>query len=811
MFDNYIKITVRNFLRNKTYSLINLLGLAIGIACTILILLFVQDELSYDSFHTKKDRIVRITREWLNRDGTPSLHLARVAPPIGPLLETDYPDIIEEMVRVRSDYSTRLQVGSKVFIENRFFWAEDGFFNIFDFELIEGDKNTALSEPNTIVISEEIAERFFGDTDPLGQIVNYEDQRDLMVTGVFKKVPENSHFKFDILGSFITLYDSFGREFMETNWGRNNYMTYFLLRNESFIGELQSRTPEFLDKHLTARSLSQNGQPPSIQPSKINLLHVQRLTDIHLKSHLNSEVGQNGDITNVYMFSAIALFIMLIACINFMNLSTARSAKRAKEIGMRKVLGAYKKQLIYQFIGESMFLSFLALVLALGIVHLVLPSLNAFIGKELALNYAQNIPAVLMIILITFLVGLISGSYPAFFLSSFRPVTALKGNEKISRGRFSFRTVMVIIQFTISITLLICMGIVYKQMEFFRNKKLGFNKDQVIIMPASPGMRENLDGLKSRLKQNSNIKSVAASDLIPSDKLLNSWGAWKLDGEEFVPMGFRLAVVQIDYDFLDTYEFDLVAGRKLSRDYAFDDSTSYILNEAAVKKLGWSPQEAVGKPIEYGGKRGQIIGVLKDFNFESLHNEIVPIIFLTGSKRYYNLAIRTSGIEYSQVIEYLKEIWLDYNPDYPFQYAFLDENFDSLYRSEKQLGEIFGIFSMLAVIIACLGLFGLASFSAEQRRKEIGIRKVLGASVLNILGNFSKEYFILILFSNVIAWPAAYFLMNAWLEDIYYKTAMGLEVFVLAGIIALGIALLTVSLQSLKAATTNPMESLKYE
>lgn len=810
MLKNYIKITLRNIYKNKLFSLINILGLAAGIACTILILLFVQDELSYDQFHSKKNRIVRVTREWLNQDGESSLHLARVAPPIGTLIQNDYSQMIESMVRIAQDYRTKLKYNNDVFIEEKFYWAEKDLFNIFDFHLIKGNKETALSQPNSVVISETTAQRLFGNENPIGKVINYEGQRDLAVTGVVKDAPQNSHFKFDYLASFITLYEINGVEFFQTNWGSNNYATYFLLKNENLKSELQAQMPAFIDKHLTQVIRNFTGQDPAFQPSKFNIVHVQSLTDIHLHSHLNSEFEQNGDITNIYLFSAIAVFILLIACINFMNLATAKSSKRAKEIGMRKVLGAEKKQLVYQFIGESLFISFLSLMISIGIVEAALPSLNNFIGKELAVNYFDNPIALLGIILITLFVGLISGSYPAFLLSSFKPVSVLKGNNQKGSGRSLFRTVLVVSQFTISIVLIISMTVVYNQMEFFRNKKLGFNKDQLVILPAGERMLENIDGFKSILLQNPNIKSVAASDLIPSDKLLNNWGAKRYEGNSSVPLDFRLAVVQVDYDFVETYQFEIASGRNFSREYASDDSNSYILNEAAAKRLGWSPQDAVGKPLEYGNVPGTVIGVLKDFNFESLHNEITPVVFVYNRFGMGNFTVRVAG-DIPGAIDFLKGIWEQYNPDYPFEHSFLNNDFEALYASEEQLGEIFGVFAFLAVFIACLGLFGLASFAAEQKTKEIGIRKVLGATVTNIVSRFTFEFVKLILIANIIAWPLAYYAMNTWLDTFAYKTDLALSTFISAGFIALIIAVATISFQAVKASLTNPAKTLKYE
>lgn len=816
MFKNYLKIAFRNILKHKVYSLINILGLAIGMACSILILLWVRDELSYDRFHANAESIYRVTREWKNQDGETSLHLARVAPPIGPLLKNDFPSIVEDVVRIRADYNTLLKLDDRTFVEDNFFWAEANVFDIFSFPFLKGDPATALKEPNSVVLTEAMAQKYFpkestiGETDPLGKTINYEGEADLKVTGVVQNIPQNSHFKFDFLGSFITLENFFGKEFMASNWGRNNYLTYLLLPEGFSPDVLREQIPGFLDKHISQLVINETGQPPANKPSRTNQLHLQKLTDIHLHSHLTTEIEQNGDIVNVYLFSAIAFFILLIACINFMNLATARSAKRAREIGMRKVLGAYRKQLIGQFLGESLLIAALALIIAVSVVEAVLPYFNDFVGKNLSLSIWQNPEMILGLIAITLFVGLVSGSYPAFLLSSFRPVRVLKGEDK-SSGKSAFRRVLVVSQFTISIALIISMGIVYHQLDFLRHKKLGFNKEQVVILQASGDMQENFETIRSRLMQNSSILNVSASRLIPSNKLLNSWGGQVLDGEETVPLTFRLAVVEVNYDFFQTYEMPLLAGRDFSREYATDDSAAFVLNRAAVEKLGWTVEEAVNKSMIYGERNGRVIGVVEDVHFESLHNKIVPIIYLINGAGSYQFALRLSGQDIPASLAFIKNIWTEYQPDYPFEYRFLDEQLGALYDSEENLGKIFGIFSLLAVVIACLGLYGLAAFSAEQRTKEIGIRKALGASVKNLVGLLSKEFLKLVIIANIIAWPVAWYAMNRWLENFAYRINIAWWVFILAGTLALAIALLTVAYQAIKAAVANPVKSLRYE
>jgi len=810
MIKNYFKIALRNLARFKIYSFINLAGLAVGMACSILIILFIQDELSYDRFNKNADRIYRVSREWFNRDGTSNLHLARVAPPIGPLLKNDFPNIVEEEARVASDWNSLLQVGDKTFIEDRFFWAENSFFKIFTFKFIEGDPNTALKDPYSVVLTESMAKKYFGDENPVGKTILYEKEDNLKVTGVIEDVPENSHFKFDFLGSFITLNDYIGVENLTTNWSNNSFVTYLLLPKNFPVSELERQIPGFLDKHLTQRSLDHNGRPPEIQPSKTTKLHLWKLTDIHLHSHLTTELEENGSISDVYIFSIVALFTLLIACINFMNLATARSEKRAREIGMRKVLGAYKKQLMIQFIGESLIICFIAMIFAIVLVEAVLPFFNNFVGKHLSLDYFGNPLVLLGLLGLTILVGLISGSYPAFLLSSLSTIKVLKGG-KISTGKSIFRTVLVVSQFTISIALIICMGIVYSQMQFIRNKDLGYNKNKIVLLPSNSEMRENIESVKAQLYENPNILSVTSSRLVPSEILRNSWGGRLVGGDETTPINFRLAVQEVDYDFVKTYGLQLIAGRDFSREYGTDDSSAFILNEAAVKKLGWSPREAIGKKMIYGNRNGQVIGVLNNFNFESLHNKIVPIIFLITKTGNSKFSVKISGNDIPGTLAFLKEKWTEFRPDYPFEYTFLEDRINDLYSSDRKLGDIFGIFSLLAVIIASLGLLGLATYAAEQRTKEVGIRKALGATVSGIVILFSKDFLKLVVLSNIVAWPLAYFVMRKWMEDFAYKAGISIWIFVLSGLIAVLIALLTVSFQAVKAAVTNPVESLRYE
>jgi putative ABC transport system permease protein len=812
MLKNYLKIAVRNIAKQKGYSFINIFGLAVGLTCAILIITYIQNELSYDKFNKNADQIYRVTREWFNNNGESSLHLARVAPPIGPLLKNDFPHIVKEEVRFLQDDDVFLEINNNPVVENRFFWAEQSVFNIFTIHFIEGDPETALKEPQTLVITQSAAKKYFGNEDPLGKTIKYNHEYDFKVTGVTQDVPENSHFHYDFLASFITLYNAnaVGRKELETNWGSNNYITYLLIPKGMPIEQLKNKVPGFIDKYVAQFYLSNNVKLPTIALHKLTTLHFQKLTDIHLKSHLATEIEPNGDIDTVYLLGAVALFLLLIGCINFMNLATARSAKRSKEIGVRKVMGADKGQLVKQFLGESMVTVIIALFFSIIFVELTIRPFSDFMERDLHFNLITNFPLAAIILGITLFVGLAAGIYPAFVLSSFNPVKSLHDNQLFSR-KSALRSALVVLQFVISITLLISMGIVYSQMQFVQNKDLGYNKDHLIILPSSGKIKDNLDSFKSQLLQNPNIKMVATSRLVPSNMLLNSWGGRIYQNGKSEPLSFRLAVQEVDYDFINTYQLKMLAGREFSKQYATDDSAAFIFNESAVKKLGWTNEEAIGKRMNYGGNDGKIVGVVNDFNFESLHNEIVPIIFLITNRGNNQVTVRISGKDIPETLSFLKQKWADYRLGYPFDYEFLNQKLNSLYRKDQKLGSAFGIFALIAVIIACLGLFGLASYTSEVRTKEIGVRKVLGASVSNIVFLMSREFMWLIIIANIVAWPVAYYAMSKWLGEFAYATGINIWLFISAGALALLIAIITVSYQSIKAAVQNPVKSLRYE
>lgn len=803
MLKNYLKIALRKLWKEKTYSAINIFGLAVGMTCCVLILVFIQDELQYDQHHEKKDRIYRVTREWFNADGASSLHLARVAPPVAPLMKIDFQDI-EQIARLWGGTGIWLmQTDDQTFLEEVIYFAEPAVFDIFSMSLIRGNPAKALLDPNSLILSESKARQYFGDEDPIGKSILVDKQMPMKVTGVMKDIPRTSHFHFDLVSSFVTLNQFFDEQHFQ-NWGRNNYATYLLTRPGADWKKIDAALPAFMDKHMGLI----NGEPAS----KRTRLHLQPLTEIHLHSKLQSELGQNGDIFYVYIFAGIGFFLMIIACINFMNLSTARSANRAREIGLRKVVGAARTQLIRQFIGESMLFAALALMLTVIFVELAMPFFRSFVGKDIAVNYPGNLTVTLGLLIITVFVGLFSGSYPALFLSSFRTIDVLKGKLTGAGRTTRLRKALVVFQFSISIVLIVSVAVVFRQVEFFHTNKLGFDKERIVTFSLFPEMKEKWDVIRERVSQDPNVLHVTASKRIPSGRLLDSWTTRAEQKGVFKQIDFRMAAVPVDYEFFDTYGIKLVAGRSFSRLHATDDSAGYVLNQAAVRRLGWATDEAaVGKVYESGNKKGTVVGVVQDFHFESLHAEIPPISFMIG-KNNYNVAsvkIKPDGIP--NVLQLLKSVWAEFYPEYPFSYTFVDQEFDTLYKSEEKLMSFFGLFSGLAILIACLGLLGLSAFTAQKRTKEIGIRKVLGASAAGLVGLLSAEFVKLVVVANVIAWPIAYLAMDHWLQGFAYRIDLNLTVFLLAGMGALLISFVTVSYQAVRTALANPVDSLRYE
>jgi len=815
MLKNYIKIAVRNLRKNPGYSFINIFGLALGMGICILILLYVQHELSYDKYHDNSDRIVRVSRAWFNQDGEISLHLGHAAPPFGPLLEEDFQDNIQEMVRFL-EVSPLLRYEENAFVEDRFFFADPEVFSMFSWKLIKGDPANALKNPDGLVVTERMAKKYFGDEDPIGKAIEFQlgsNILPLQVTGVAENIPGNSHFRFDFLASMEPVVQFYGgQEAFMQNYGSNNFATYLLLPEGYNYKQLQEQIPAFIDRHLSTDDTDIGGDGKPVSASDGTMLFLQPLTDIHLHSNLDSEIEANSRIEYVYIYGAIAFFILIIACINFMNLSTARSVKRAVEVGLRKVIGANRGSLIRQFIGESVVMALISLIFAILLVELMLPFVNGFIGSNLELNLFQNFDHLSGLLGIVLFVGLVAGSYPAFFLSGFQPASVLKGSFKAGKIHERFRSVLVIMQFAISIALISCMIIVYSQLDFMRTKDLGFDKENVAVLPVSEQITSNYEIIRERLLSHPGILNVSLASRVPSGRLLDSQGTRAEVNGELQDINFRIADIHISHDFLETFDISLVAGRNFDINLASDSTGAFILNETAVETIGWqSPLDAIDKQFLYGGRRGRVIGVVNDFNFESLHQSIAPIVFLIPDDRINNVAIKIRDKSRQEVLDFLEEQWAGLRPGYPFTYFFVQDNFDEQYNSEEKLGILFGFFSLLAVIIAALGLFGLASFTVQQRIKEIGIRKVLGATVSQIVWLLSTRFTLLVTLAIAIATPVAWYAMSQWLADFAYRIEMGPGIFAIAGGAALVIALFTVSWQSVRAAVSNPVDSLRSE
>jgi putative ABC transport system permease protein len=811
MIKNYLRSAWRNIARHKFISFINIFGLTTGITCCLLILTYIINELSYDKFNSNADRTYRVTRTFYSANGVESLHLSSIAPAFGPLLTTAFPDI-EKMTRVLPNGTTILHYKDKLFNEQNAFFADDKFFDVFSLNVTSGDKKTALNDPYNIMMTETVAKKYFGDQDPINKTILLDNTKhEYKVTGIFKPFPSNSHMHPDILMSFSTLRDSaiYGEKQLETSFSNNAFYTYLLMPKQYNIDMIDRQFPAFLDKYVHLQ-----GMPPNVKTSQATKLTVQKLTDIHLTSHLDDEIEPNGEIKRVYIFSVIALFILLIACINYMNLSTARSALRAKEIGIRKVIGAQRKEIIRQFLGESVLITWIALIFGLAITWFLLPSINHLSHLDLTFNSLYRWNILLVILLLPFVIGLISGIYPAIFMSSFKPVKVLKGVLKANSGGISFRKVLVVLQFSISIILIVATTVVFQQLRYIQQKSLGFNKDH-ILTTAYPGtLKQQFESFRNELIKNPAIKELGRSSRIPSGRLLDESGASVMEGDKTLPVKIDLKFITTDYGFIPTYGMELLAGRNFSRAF-ITDTANYIINETAVQQLGWkTAQNAIGKDMIYGGTKGKIIGVVHDFHFESLHQKIIPLLFLLPSPKnnYYNrMSIKIDGNNLQSAISSINDTWHKYLPEVPFDYTFLDERFQKLYESEQQQSQLFTIFSCLAIFIACLGLFGLSAFTISQRIKEIGIRKILGASVPQIVAELSKSFLKLVLIAAVLALPAAWLLMNWWLLDFAFRISISWWIFVLAGVIAFIIAFVTISFQSIKAAIANPVKSLRSE
>ncbi len=775
MLKNYFKITWRNIKNNKIYSFINIMGLAVGMACCILILLWVQDELSYDKFHENFSDIYQTIPELQNtKVSSNPLALAAV-------FKEQYPEV-RQITRFCSRYWL-FKHEDKMFNERGALVDED-FLKIFTFPLIKGTPETVLSSRESVVLSESAAARYFGTKDPIGQSFMINNRFELIVTGILKDVPPNSHLQFDFLAS-MELQGERGH----SSWSYEA-RTYALLDKNVDIRNFAEKISGFVNEH-------------DKRTNQKVILHIRPLSKVHLYS-----LNGTDPIVYVYIFLTIAIAILIIACINFINLSTARSNTRAKEIGMRKVVGAERSDLIRQFIGESLILSAFALLVAIGLVSLLLPAFNNLAEKQLTLNIGGNISTVFLFVGIILFTGLVSGSYPAFMLSSFKPANILRRGKLQSRsGGFVLRKILVVGQFTATIVLIIGTIIMYKQLNFIRNKDIGLDRDHVVAISMDRELRYNYRSFKHEIKRNPNVLNVSAARRYPTNIGHFNPVYWEGKGpEEYVMM----TDASVDYDYFDTLGMTIIQGRSFSEEYS-TDVKNYILNEEALKVTGLN--DPIGKMFSCWEDEGTIIGIVKNFHASSLHSEIGPVIFTLsqrhGSHSYVFVKIRPNDIP--GTLAFLEQKAAEFAPNSLFEYRFLDDVFDSQYSGDQRRGNIYKYFTVLAVFISCLGLFGMASFTAEQRTKEIGIRKVLGASIVNILTMISKDFLLLLIVSNVIAWPIAYFLMKSLLNNYAYRTTIAVWIFIASGVTAIFVALLTVGIKIIRAAYANPVDSLRYE
>ncbi len=808
MIKNYLKIAWRNLVRNKTYSLINIVGLAIGLSCFLLISLYVLDELSYDKFNTNADRIYRINSDI--RFGGNEMKIAESSDMTGQIMKKDYPQV-EQYTRIFNNTGPKLiRKGNSFIKEPNVANVDSTFFDVFTFPAIAGNTHTALDEPNTVVITESTAKKYFGTTDVLGETIETNDKGGTLykITAVIKDMPHNSHFNYDFL---------FSMKNVDYKWGQftsHNFHTYLLLAKGANYKVFEKNFDQYIEKYVLPyvqqfiRISSMDEFKKAGNKLEYSLIP---LTKIHLYSGLSYELAPNGNIQFIYIFSIVALFILAIACINFMNLTTARSAKRAREVGIRKVLGTERRNLIAQFLSESILMVLLSLFIAIGVVWLVLPLFNDVADKSMHLNSLFSPLILPLLIALPFVVGFIAGSYPAFFLSAFRPIEVLKGKLKSGAKSVGFRSILVVFQFTTSILLIIGTIVIYKQLNYIQTKDLGFNKDQVLIINDAYSLKNNSDAFKNEVLQMNGVVSGTMSAFLPVDNSSRNDNSYFKDATIDVKNGLNMQCWTIDNDYIKTMGMKILKGRNFSKDFG-TDSDAVIINETAAKLFGYD--DPVGKKIYTTDNNKvisfNIIGEIKNFNYESLRQNIGPLGFFLGkSTGLASFRVNTANIK--NLVGQIESKWKAMASGMPFSYRFLDDSFNEMYNSEQRVGKIAMIFSILAIFIACLGLFGLATFIAEQRTKEIGIRKVLGASVNGIVQLLSKDFLKLVLIAFVIAVPISWWAMHRWLQDFAYRINISWWIFIIAGFLALVIALLTISFQAIKAAIANPVKSLKTE
>jgi putative ABC transport system permease protein len=793
-----LRLIFRNFRKELLYSLINLWGLAIGITCFILIVLYATDELSFDKHHSKADRIYRLNEFYEANDGAGE-RSSSLPFPVVEVLEGDYPDLIEHSVRFFNFQAPALTVRYEPsdieFNERRFLLVDSTYANVFDLPLVKGTVGTALSKPNSVVISEAAAAKYFPNEDPMGKMLRFQDRIDFMVTGVMPNMPLTSHFHADFLGSLSSIRVMYNGTYPD-NWFWNPCWTYVVLKEGVDPAELEARFPAFVKNHF----------PEDIRNDIT--LKVQALTDIHLRSKLEFEIEPNGDESDVYTFIGIAFFVLGIACLNFVNLMTATSVRRSKEVGLKKTLGSSRRGLFLRFLSESVLMSIAGVILAVVLSFMALPLFNDFTGKELNLEILR--PDILLGLLsIAVIVGILSGIYPAIIISSFRPISALKLKEA-SSGKV-FRKTLVTIQFAVSFALIIFTLAANRQLKFLQRSDMGFQKDNIIMVPVMrTPIGQHYKLFTDRAKEDHTIESITTLEEVLGSKFQTA--NYRFEGMERASLYPRL---NVRHDFLTTFNIPLLAGRDYSIDQPTDDSLALVVNESLVRGLNWTPENAIGRSFQFGRFNGQIVGVFKDFNFTSKHSPIGPLVLHLNTRPLaFNLflkymAVRITGDDVSGSIERLKDLWDETIPSKPFEYFFLDNELGNLYRAEANLSRVVVSFSSLAILVACLGLFGLASYDAEMRRREISIRKVFGGSVANIVTMVLSQYVRLLVVAIIVACPLVYLALSKWLSGFAYHIDMPFDSFVLGALVIVSMGILAVGYKCWQAAVINPVKALK--
>ncbi len=811
MLRNYFKIAWRNLLKNKTFSIINIFGLAVGLCCFLLISLYVIDELSYDRHFKNANRIYRINSD-INFGGS-EMKMSQSSDPMGAILKKDYPQV-EQFTRLYTNYGSNfIKKGTEFINEQRIAHADSTFFDMFSIPVFDGNPKTALDAPNTIAISKSTAQKYFQTSKAVGKSleVGVTQKTIYNVTAVFEDMPSNSHFDFDFICSMDNVNYDWG------NFTSHNFSTYVRLAEGVDYRTFNKKFDEVIERYILPK-LSQLLNIKNLDEFKKtgNSLKYTLfpMTDIHLKSDRDFEIGVGGDIQYVYIFGAVALFLLLIACINFMNLSTARSSSRAKEVGIRKVLGTERQSLIGQFLSESILTSFISMILALLMIAFLLPIFNEISAKTFSISNLFGFKFFPFLVILPLIVGLIAGYYPAFFLSSYQPIKALKSNLNVGFSKSNLRSVLVTFQFAVSLTLIIFTIIIYQQLHYIQTKNVGFNKDQVLVLIGTGALKENQEAFKNEIAQLAGVKSATGAQFLPVSNSSRNNNTFSKEAVMNEQSGFNMQVWRIDYNYITTLGMEMAHGRNFSKEFG-SDSSGLIINETTAKMLGY--KDPIGKKLYTSDGDGTdmnvtytIVGVVKNFHFSSLRENIGPLCMKLGVNRN-GLAFKVNTSDMPNLLSQIESKWEKAAPDMPFLHSFLDDSFNEMYRAEQRIGKVAIIFAFLTILIACLGLFGLVTYMIEQRIKEIGIRKVLGASVASIVGILSLDFLKLVLISIFIGSPVAYFAMNYWLRDFASRIDIAWWVFVLAGFSAITIAILTVIFQATKAALSNPLESLKTE